>query len=81
VKETAGVPSFLSSLSRAFPFNWDDSDWPDEIGVAMAEKVVEINEGTACDALESENKGNKTHKDCNALTGSVRAGVRGVFFY
>jgi hypothetical protein len=74
------VPSFLSSLSRAFPFNWDDSDWPDEVGVAMAEKVVKIDEGTACGALESEIEGNEIRKDCNALTGSARAGVRDVFF-
>jgi hypothetical protein len=47
----------------------------------MAEKVVKINKGTACSALESENKGNKTRKDCNALIDSIRAGVRGVFFY
>jgi hypothetical protein len=47
----------------------------------MAEKIVEINKGTACSALESENKGNETRKDCNALTGSARAEVRGVFFY
>jgi hypothetical protein len=47
----------------------------------MAEKVVEINKGTAYGALESENKGNKTRKDYNTLTGSARAGVRGVFFY
>jgi hypothetical protein len=47
----------------------------------MAEKIVEINEGTACGALGSESKGNKTRKDCNALTGSARAEVRGVFFY
>jgi hypothetical protein len=47
----------------------------------MAEKVVEINKGTACDALESENKGNKTRKDYNALTGFIKAGVRGIFFY
>jgi hypothetical protein len=47
----------------------------------MAEEVVEINKGTACGALESESKGNKTRKDCNTLTGSVRAEVRDVFFY
>jgi hypothetical protein len=47
----------------------------------MAEKVVEINKGTACGALESENKENKMCKDYNALTDSVRVEVRGVFFY
>jgi hypothetical protein len=47
----------------------------------MAEKVVKINKGTVCNVLESENKGNKTRKDCNALIGSVRVEVRGVFFY
>jgi hypothetical protein len=47
----------------------------------MAEKEVEINRGTACGALGSEIKGNEMRKDCNALTGSARAGVRGVFFY
>jgi hypothetical protein len=46
----------------------------------MAEKIVKINEGTACGALESENKGSETCRDYNALTGSVRAEVRGVFF-
>jgi hypothetical protein len=47
----------------------------------MTKKVVKINKGTVCGALESENKGNKTRKDYNALTGSIRAEVRGVFFY
>jgi hypothetical protein len=47
----------------------------------MAKKVVKINKGTACSALESKNKESKTHRDCNALIDSVRAGVRGVFFY
>jgi hypothetical protein len=47
----------------------------------MTKKVVKINKGTACSVLESENKGNKTCKDYNALTGSIRVEVRGVFFY
>jgi hypothetical protein len=47
----------------------------------MAKKVIEINKGTACSALGSKNKGNKTRKDYNALIGSARAEVRGVFFY
>jgi hypothetical protein len=47
----------------------------------MAEKVVKINEGTACNVLGRKNKGNETRKDCNALIGSARAEVRGVFFY
>jgi hypothetical protein len=47
----------------------------------MTKKVVEINKGTVCSALESKNKGNKTRKDCNALTGSIRVEIRGVFFY
>jgi hypothetical protein len=47
----------------------------------MAEKVIKINEGTACGALESESKENKTRKDCNALIDSARAEIRSVFFY
>jgi hypothetical protein len=47
----------------------------------MAKKVVKINKDTACSALESKIKGNKICKDYNALIGSVRAEVRGVFFY
>jgi hypothetical protein len=47
----------------------------------MAEEVIEINEGTACSALESEIKGNEMRKNCNTLIGSARAEVRGVFFY
>jgi hypothetical protein len=46
----------------------------------MAEEVVEINEGTTCGALESKIKENEMCEDFNALTGSARAGVRGVFF-
>jgi hypothetical protein len=51
------------------------------VEVAMAEKEVKINKGTVCSVLESKIKGNKMRKDCNALTGSVKAEVRGVFFY
>jgi hypothetical protein len=47
----------------------------------MAKKEVEINRGTACGALESEIRGNEMYKDYNALTGSARAEVKGVFFY
>jgi hypothetical protein len=47
----------------------------------MAKKIVKINKGTICNALESENKGNKTRKDYNALIGSIRVEIRGVFFY
>jgi hypothetical protein len=47
----------------------------------MAEKEVKINRGITCSALESEIKGNKMRKDYNALIGSIRAGVRDVFFY
>jgi hypothetical protein len=47
----------------------------------MAKKVVEINKGTACSALESKIKENKMCKDCNALTDSARVEVRDVFFY
>jgi hypothetical protein len=47
----------------------------------MAKKIVEINKGTACSALESEIKGNKMRKDYNALISSIKTEVRGVFFY
>jgi hypothetical protein len=47
----------------------------------MAKKVVNINKGTACSALESKNKGNITCKDYNALIDSIRIEVKGVFFY
>jgi hypothetical protein len=47
----------------------------------MIKKVVKINEGTVYSALESKNKGNKTRKDYNALTGFIKAEVRDVFFY
>jgi hypothetical protein len=51
------------------------------VRVAMAKKKVKINRGTVCSVLESEIKGNEMCKDCNALIDSIRAGVRGVFFY
>jgi hypothetical protein len=51
------------------------------VGVAIAEKKIKINRGTACGILESKIKGNKIRKDCNTLTGSARVEVRGVFFY
>ena len=50
----------------------------------MAKKrKVKIYKGTACGALRSKIKGNKTRKDYNALTGpaKVTVGVRGVFSY
>jgi hypothetical protein len=47
----------------------------------MAKKVVKINKGTIYSVLESKIKGNKMCKDYNTLTGSIRAEVRGVFFY
>jgi hypothetical protein len=47
----------------------------------MTKKIIKINKGTVCSALESKNKGNKTRKDYNTLIGSIRAEVRGVFFY
>jgi hypothetical protein len=47
----------------------------------MTKKVIKINKGTVYNTLESKIKGNKMRKDYNALTGSVRADVRGVFFY
>jgi hypothetical protein len=47
----------------------------------MAKKVVEINKGTAYSTLESKSKRNEICKDYNALTDSIRAEVRGVFFY
>jgi hypothetical protein len=51
------------------------------VGVTIAEKEVKINRGTVYGALGSEIKGNEMHKDCNTLTGSIRVGVRSVFFY
>jgi hypothetical protein len=47
----------------------------------MAEKVVKINKDTVYSALESKNKGNKTRKDYNTLTDSIKVEIRGVFFY
>jgi hypothetical protein len=47
----------------------------------MTKKVVKINKGTVYSALESKIKENKMYKDCNALIGSIRAEIRGVFFY
>jgi hypothetical protein len=47
----------------------------------MTKKIVKINKDTACSALESENKGNKTRKDYNTLIDSIRVEVRGIFFY
>jgi hypothetical protein len=47
----------------------------------MTEKVVKINKGTACSALESKNKGNKMRRDYNTLIGSIRVKIRGIFFY
>jgi DNA-binding XRE family transcriptional regulator len=47
----------------------------------MAKKIIKINKGTVCSALESEIKGNEMCKDCNTLIGSIRAEVRDVFFY
>jgi hypothetical protein len=47
----------------------------------MAKEVIKINKGTVCSALESKNKGSETCRDYNALIDSIRAEVRGVFFY
>jgi hypothetical protein len=51
------------------------------VEITIAKKKVKINRGTVCNALESKIKRNKIRKDYNALTGSIRAEVRGVFFY
>jgi hypothetical protein len=47
----------------------------------MTKKKVKINRDTAYNALESKIKENEIYKDYNALIGSIKAKVRGVFFY
>jgi hypothetical protein len=49
--------------------------------VTIAKKKVKINRGTIYSVLESKIKENKIYKDYNALIGSIKAEVRGVFFY
>jgi hypothetical protein len=51
------------------------------VKVTIAKKKIKINKSTACSALESKIKGNKIRKDYNALIDSIRAEIRGVFFY
>jgi hypothetical protein len=47
----------------------------------MAKKEIKINRGTVYSILESKIKGNKIYKDYNALTSSIRAGIKDIFFY
>jgi hypothetical protein len=47
----------------------------------MTKKKIKINKGTVYSILESKIKENKICKDYNALIGSIRVEVRGVFFY
>jgi hypothetical protein len=51
------------------------------VGVTIAKKEVKINRGTVYSVLESKIKGNEMRKDCNALIGSIKTEIRGVFFY
>jgi hypothetical protein len=99
MKKTAELPLFLSSYSLSFPFNQDSKGPDDvgvtiikkeeddkkglETTRAISGREVKIYEGTASGVLESEIKGNETHKDYNALIGSaiVIADIRSVFNY
>jgi hypothetical protein len=47
----------------------------------MTKKKIKINRGTIYSALESKIKGNKMCKDYNTLIDSIRAEVKGVFYY
>jgi hypothetical protein len=51
------------------------------VEVTIAKKDIKINRSTVYSALESKIKGNKIHKDCNALIDSIKIEVRGVFSY
>jgi hypothetical protein len=47
----------------------------------IKEEEIKIYNNIIYDALRSEIKGNKTHKDYNALIDLIRVEIRGVFFY
>jgi hypothetical protein len=51
------------------------------VEVTIAKKEIKINRGTVYSALKSKIKENKMYKDYNALIGSIKVEIRGIFFY
>jgi hypothetical protein len=76
------MPLFSNSYALSFFFKEKDLEMLNNIRVVIIEEEeVEIYNDITYNALGSEIKENKTRKDYNASTGSIRVKIEGVFFY